>query len=147
MKIEHRAFAEMTVDELWRALALRTSVFVVEQACAYQEVDEADPQAHHSLGWLNKELVAYGRICPPGTVYPEASIGRVLSRKDLRGKAYGKQIFAAALAKTQELYPNQPVKIQAQCYLEKFYRQFGFERISAPYSDFGIMHFDMLRTG
>lgn len=130
-----------TLHEIYR---LRTAIFVVEQKCAYQEVDAHDPRSLHLVARLEQKLIGTARVCPPGTVYPELSIGRVAVSQKHRKAGVGKKIFAAALQAAQEHFPGQRIKLQAQCYLEAFYASFGFETISEPYPDVGIMHVDML---
>ncbi len=131
-------------EELHALYQLRTAIFVVEQACAYQEVDEHDLQSLHLLAWQGAELVACARICPPHTVYQQASIGRVAVAENHRGQGLGRQVFQRALNLSLERYPGQELKIQGQCYLEKFYHSFGFKTVSEPYPDWGIMHVDMI---
>lgn len=144
MNIEVKKLEELSSLELYELLRLRTDVFVVEQKCAYPEVDFHDKIASHVLAWQDDKLVACARILPPGSNYPEASIGRVAVHQELRGKELGKKVFKSALKKAIELYPQENVKVQAQCYLEKFYQDFGFKTISKPYPDVGIMHVDMI---
>ena len=92
-KIKH--FSELSAEELYERYNLRVSVFVVEQQCPYQEVDDADRVAYHL--WLQEEgkIVAYARVLPQGTVFPEVSIGRVIAVK--RRCGLGSRIVAAAL--------------------------------------------------
>ena len=137
-------FSDLSVNELHELYRLRTAIFVVEQECAYQEVDEHDPKSIHALGFVDDELVACARICPPKTVYQQPSIGRVAVHSRFRGKRYAHELFAASLKRAQEEYPQQAIKIQAQTYLESFYKSFGFTTVSEPYPDFGIMHVDMV---
>lgn len=137
-------FGDIEAAQLHEMYRLRTAIFVVEQNCAYQEVDRHDLLSRHLLGYQGSELVATARICPPNTVYSQLSIGRISVREDQRGKGLGKEVFAAALKDAQKHYPGQPIKLQAQCYLEQFYAEFGFKTISAPYPDVGIMHVDMI---
>lgn len=144
MNIEVKAFPGLSADEVHALYKLRTAIFVVEQECAYQEVDDHDLVSHHLLGYENDALIACARICPPHTVYAQASIGRIAVKESFRRTGFGEQLFAVSLGKCQELYPHQPVKLQAQVYLENFYKIFGFKTISAPYPDFGIMHVDMM---
>ncbi len=144
MELRIKSFDELTLHQLYKLLALRTDVFVVEQHCAYPEIDDYDPEARHIMGFQNDELIAYARVLPPNTVYEESSIGRVVVKKTFREKGYGREIFKVALAKVRSLFPAEPVKIQAQIYLEEFYAGFGFKTISEPYPDVGIMHVDML---
>lgn len=144
MRVEVKKLEELSSLELYELLRLRTDVFVVEQKCAYPEVDAHDKIATHVLAWEDDQLVACARILPPGSNYPEASIGRVAVHQQLRGKELGKQVFNSALREALRLYPGENVKVQAQCYLEKFYQDFGFKTISKPYPDVGIMHVDMI---
>ena len=82
-----KAFKTLTVDEYFEILYLRTEVFVVEQNCPYQEVDEKDRQSFHLFGRAeNGEVIAVSRILPQGVSYDEVSIGRVALKKAYRGK-------------------------------------------------------------
>ncbi len=144
MIIKKKEFATLSIDELYDLLSLRTDVFVVEQDCAYHELDGFDKRAMHVLGYENDELLAYARVLPPGTVYDLASIGRVVVKIEARQAGFGRLLFKAALEEAQSLYPNKEIKIQAQTYLEAFYKSFGFKTISEPYPDVGIWHVDMV---
>ena len=143
--LEVVSFNELTLDKLYEVLALRTEVFVVEQNCAYPELDFQDHKSTHLLLWQSGILQAYARVAPPESVYTEPSIGRVVVHDDYRRKGLGKRIFQAALKEVQRLYPDERIKIQAQTYLKEFYENMGFEVISEPYPDFGIMHVDMIK--
>jgi ElaA protein len=142
-------FSELRPNELYAALSLRESVFVVEQQCAYQDADGRDPQAWHLLGWLDddgaRSLVAYARIFEPGVRYTEGSIGRVVTAPAVRGTGLGKVLMVEALRRLEGLAPGRTVKIAAQRRLEKFYLDLGFRTVSEPYEEDGIMHVDMLR--
>ena len=142
-------FSELRPNELYAAVRLRESVFVVEQTCAYQDADGRDPQAWHLLGWSDEEdgrrLVAYARIFEPGVRYTEGSIGRVVTAPEVRGTGVGKVLMVEALRRLDGLAPGQTVKIAAQRRLEKFYLELGFRTVSAPYEEDGIIHVDMLR--
>lgn len=142
-------FSELRPNDLYAAVRLRESVFVVEQTCAYQDADGRDPQAWHLLGWSDEEdgrrLVAYARIFEPGVRYTEGSIGRVVTAPEVRGTGVGKVLMAEALRRLDGLAPGQTVKIAAQRRLEKFYLELGFRTVSEPYEEDGIIHVDMLR--
>lgn len=144
MKLICKTFAELSIIELYDLMKLRTDIFVVEQDCAYPELDGFDNVALHIMGSVENELVAYSRIMPAYTVYEQISIGRVAVREDQRKNKLGKKLFDYTLKKTQEKYPDQIIKIQAQTYLEKFYASFGFKTISEPYPDVGVWHVDMI---
>jgi ElaA protein len=119
-------------------------VFVVEQKCAFQEADELDEKSWHLAGWIDTDLAAYARVVFPGCRFPEPSIGRVITTGPFRGKGFGKALMTEAIRRTRGLYPGLPIRISAQCYLEKFYESFGFKRSSEPYDEGGIPHIDMI---
>ncbi len=140
-------FAELTPREVHDLLRLRAEVFVVEQACAFQDVDGADLAAWHLLGVRGGELVAYARLIPAGVKFAEASIGRVVTSPALRGTGYGRELMRESLCGADTLWPGQPIRIGAQQRLERFYGDFGFAKASEPYDEDGIMHIEMLRPG
>jgi ElaA protein len=144
MKIFIKTFDQLSVAELYKALHLRAQVFVVEQNCVYQDVDNLDQEAWHVLGFMGDELVAYARLLKPGTQHHEPAIGRVVTAQSHRGRNIGKQIFAASLAEINQLFPGQPIKIMAQVYLQKFYQSFGFVVASQEFLEDGIPHVDMI---
>jgi ElaA protein len=142
-------FSELSPQDLYAAVQLREAVFVVEQQCPYNDADGRDPDAWHLLGWSEqqsgKDLVAYARVFEPGVRYDECSIGRVVTAPRVRGSGLGKALMAEALRRVESLAPGQSIKIAAQRRLEKFYLDFGFRTVSAPYEEDGITHVDMLR--
>lgn len=144
-----KRFPELTVDELYRLLALREQVFVVEQKSLYQDADGYDRGAHHLLGMVagaqEPMLAAYLRVLPPGLKYPEASFGRVVTAPSMRRYGYGKLLVEKGLAFIAEHFPGAPVRIGAQHYLQCFYEGFGFRAISDVYDEDGVPHVDMLR--
>jgi ElaA protein len=124
-------------------------VFILEQTCLYPDMDGLDLEAHHLLGWRiengKRELAAYLRILAPGAKYTEMSIGRVLTTPAARGTGAGRELLARGIEYAEQLHPGHRIKIGAQAYLEKFYQSVGFQTISEPYDEDGIMHIDMLR--
>ena len=142
-------FGELTGAQVYAVLTLRQQVFILEQQCLYPDADGKDLDAHHLLGWRSidgqRVLAAYLRCLAPGVSYAEVSLGRVLSAPAARGSGIGRQLLAEGLALAERLYPGQPVRIGAQQHLEKFYGEFGFRTVSAPYDEDGIMHVEMLR--
>jgi len=138
-------FAELTLVQLYEALKLRVDVFVVEQACAYHELDGIDPDCHFILG-MDKEghVVATARIAPPGLIYPLVSVGRVAIHPSHRGLGYGYEIMARGIALSRDHFHAEAIKIAAQQYLEKFYQSLGFTTISESYLWDGIDHVDMI---
>jgi ElaA protein len=143
-------FNELTNVELYEVLAQRQKVFVLEQQCFYNDFDGLDAGAHHVIGWRRsddgaRELVAYLRVLAPGAKYDEMSIGRVLTTEAARGTGAGRELLARGIEYAEQLHPGHRIRIGAQQYLEAFYQSFGFETISEPYDEDGIMHIDMLR--
>lgn len=139
-----KTFSQLTADELYKILQVRVEVFVVEQACAYRELDDHDQTAFHLFAVEGEKMAGYARILPPGSTYNELSIGRVLVRKEFRGKGLATELMNRALNFVQENIKANCVKIQAQEYLLSFYRSFGFESVSEVYLDEGIPHVDMI---
>jgi ElaA protein len=140
-----KAFGELLPEELYALLKLRAEVFIVEQDCAYLDLDDLDQQCRHLLGFQGGRLVAYLRLAPPGVKYTEASLGRVINAQGVRGVGIGKQLFAEGIREAQRLYPNQPLRIGAQRYLERFYGAFGFVAEGAAYLEDGIEHIQMVK--
>jgi ElaA protein len=129
-------------------LVLRSRVFVVEQQCVYLDPDGLDVDAFHLFGWLDDSrttLVSGVRILPPGAVYEEASIGRVVTAPEYRGRGAGRVLMDRALEDCRRLYPSSAIRIGAQRYLERFYASLGFVTVSDPYDEDGIEHVTMLR--
>lgn len=139
------AFDALSTAELYQVLQLRTEVFVVEQACIFQDMDDADPQAIHLLGMSGGRLVAYARCFAAGLKFSEASIGRVIVRESMRGSGAGHLLMDQAIACVFALWQEQPIRIGAQARLQKFYTQHGFQAAGAPYLEDGIPHVEMLR--
>ncbi len=145
-----KRFAELKPAELYTLLAARAAVFVVEQACAFQDADGLDLYAWHLLGWVENDhdptLAAYLRLVDPGRKYIEPSIGRVLTTLPFRGTDLGRATMREGLARAAALYPGRAVRIGAQQRLERFYLELGFRTVSAPYEEDGIAHIEMLRS-
>lgn len=138
MELNIRHFDELTADELYEILKLRSAVFVVEQSCAYQDIDGLDRAAYHV--WLSDEagIAAYLRILPPGTVFDEPAIGRVISVR--RRCGIGSKIMREALSAVQRLFRSDTVTIEAQLYAKPFYERLGFTQISDEFDEDGIPH-------
>lgn len=162
-----RHFADLSGREVHDILQLRAEVFVVEQACVFQDVDGADPSAWHLLGTVGPglrrgdespgvtpakagaasadRLVAYARLIPAGIKFAEVSIGRVVTAPSQRRTGLGRELMREALSRAAKLWPGTAIRIGAQQRLERFYREQGFETVSAPYDEDGILHVEMLR--
>src|SRR6476620_1329284 len=132
MQIEWRLkqFDELTPHELYAILQLRIEVFVVEQHCVFQDADNKDQGSFHLMGWQDNLLAAYTRLVPPGNIYEQASIGRVVTSPNVRRFGAGRQLMEQSIETVYQLFGPGPIKIGAQFYLKKFYESFGFQQIS-----------------
>jgi ElaA protein len=141
-----KPFADLTLAELYSLLQLRSEVFVVEQQCAFQDIDGQDQAAHHLLGYTESgELAAYARLFAAGLSYPEVSIGRVVASPRLRRHGFGRALMQRAIEECAALFGPQPIRIGAQQYLQRFYESFGFRQQGEGYLEDGIPHIYMLR--
>lgn len=145
MQVSVKTFDELTTEELYQILRLRSEVFVVEQDCVYQDVDNKDQKALHIIGKKGDEIVAYTRIFKPGDYFENVSIGRVVVSQDQRKYGLGKQIIQASLAAVDQKFPKKPIEISAQSYLLKFYTELGFNAFGEEYLEDGIPHMRMLK--
>ena len=147
MEIVFRSFSQIPNEELYALLRLRSEVFVVEQYCAYLDLDDCDQRAMHLLGFLGTELTACSRIFAPGNYFDRyASIGRIVTSPRFRSLGYGKRIVTESLMKISELYGSDcPVKIGAQAYLTRFYKSLGFTNTQEEYIEDGIPHVYMIK--
>lgn len=141
-----KKFSELSIEELYGLLQLRSAVFVVEQDCVYQDIDGKDNKALHVLGTKNGEVIAYTRIFKPGDYFEESSIGRVVVHKAYRKYGYGKDIMKASIAVIHQGFNEDKIKISAQLYLSKFYSDLGFKAIGEGYLEDGIPHIQMVQN-
>jgi ElaA protein len=140
-------FDEISGKLLYEILRLRQEVFVVEQNCPYLDLDRKDFLAHHFIGFNDaREVMAYARILPVGRAYPDAaSIGRVVTGPEIRGKGYGRKLMEQAIRQTEILAPNARIRISAQSHLTGFYGSLGFVSTGREYLEDGIPHTEMER--
>ena len=144
----------LSARELHRIHVARQQVFVVEQACAFQDADEADERAWHLAAWQDAgegaeagpALLAYARIVDPGVKYLEPSIGRVLTTAAARGTGLGRLLLARAIEEAQTLHPGRGLRISAQHRLERFYAEAGFISVGVPYLEDDLPHIEMWRA-
>lgn len=140
-------FTDLSNVELYKILQLRSEVFVVEQNCAYQDLDDKDLKAYHFSGWQDDNVVAYTRLLAKGISYEDAaSIGRVVTSPSVRGKNVGKELMRQSIEKIYNLFGKIPIRISAQLYLKRFYESFSFVQISGVYMEDGIEHISMLHS-
>lgn len=144
MNLITKSFSELTTKELFLIAKGRVDVFVVEQACAYPELDNVDcNNTTEHLYWLTDEhLGAYARCYLKGDKY--SAIGRVLISKEYRGNGFAHELVTQAIERCFQLWPNREIYIGAQTYLLDFYQALGFTAIKQPYLEDGIEHQDMI---
>ena len=128
---------------LERWFQLRQAVFVVEQNCAYPDIDGQDQSALHLLGFEGEKVGAGARLFAPDGQGSFSRIGRVVVSQEFRGSGLGRVLMAEAMKACLERWPEYPIRIGAQAHLEAFYRSLGFESISEVYDEDGIPHLDM----
>ncbi len=139
-------FDDLSNHQLYAILQLRNEVFVVEQNCVFQDADNKDQESYHLMGFSNGILVAYTRIVPPGIIYEQASIGRVVTSPAIRKHGAGKILMKKSVKAVYDLFGPVPIKLGAQLYLSKFYGSFDFKQISDVYLEDGIEHIYMLKS-
>ena len=146
LKTTIKKFEALTTNELYAILRLRSEVFVVEQDCVYQDLDDKDKKALHVIGWYGNTIVAYTRIFDVKLYFNEASIGRVVVDQKHRSKGFGIDIMNASIDAIKKHYNQTQIKISAQTYLIKFYNKLGFKEQGKPYLEDGIPHTAMIKN-
>ena len=146
LDISVKTFNQLTLDELYYLLQLRSQVFVVEQDCVYQDVDGKDHTALHVIGKIDNTIIAYTRIFKPGDYFKEASIGRVVVSKTFRHLNYGHQLMISSIEAVEMSFNTKEIKLSAQKYLEKFYNNLGFIKSGESYLEDGIPHIAMIKN-
>lgn len=137
-----KQFNQLTVEELYEILKLRAEVFVVEQNCAYQDLDDIDKEAYHVYLQEEGKILAYLRVIDKGKRLDEVSIGRVISLK--RRCGLGTKLMAEGIKVAKKKYGATRIKVGAQCYAKPFYEGCGFRQISGEYLEDGIPHIYMI---
>ncbi|MCD8194341.1 MAG: GNAT family N-acetyltransferase [Tannerellaceae bacterium] len=136
-------FEQLTIDQLYELLYLRCRIFIVEQNCAYLDVDCKDQKAYHVCGYYDGRMVAYCRLFKPGDYFEEASIGRVVVDERYRSYGFGKELMQAAIDAVKKELGENTIVISAQLYLKRFYESLGFIQISEEYLEDDIPHIRM----
>lgn len=142
MEIIIKKYNELSLNELYDILKIRVSVFVVEQKCPYQEIDDKDKNAYHIYIKENNEIKAYLRVLDKGVSFPEASIGRILTTE--RNKGYSNIIIKEGIKLAKEKYNADKIKILAQTYAKGIYEKHGFKQVSDEFFEDDIPHIIML---
>ena len=140
LELHDRGAVDIDPLELLELLRLRVDVFVVEQACAYHELDGRDGETSTRHLWLSDGCrpVAYLRLLDDGDA---RRIGRVATAADRRGEGLAARLVSHALATSAA-----PWVLDAQSHLEGWYRAFGFEACGDAFVEDGIEHVPMRRV-
>ena len=139
-----KTFYELDTEDLYQILRLRSEVFVVEQDCVYQDIDNKDQNAIHLYYKENHQIVAYTRIFKAGHYYENPCIGRVVVSKKNRGNDLGKKIMIDSMEYIKQNIKGEKIELSAQKYLDKFYKDLGFYKIGEDYLEDGIPHQRMI---
>lgn len=140
-----KRFKELSLQELYELLKLRSLVFVVEQNCIYQDIDGKDEKALHLIGTIENEIVAYARLFKPGDYFENASIGRVVIHPEARNYKFGHKMMEEAIEGINNHFNENKITISAQLYLKNFYESHGFLQTSEMYLEDDIPHIEMKR--
>ena len=147
MYIFERTFEQLSVDALYQLIKLRLEVFVVEQSCPYQDLDNKDTLATTRHLYIKEDdrVIAYARCLAPGVRFDQgAAIGRVVVASQCRRQGYARVIVQQAMASCRQQWPDAPVMLSAQVYAMELYRGLGFEPTGLPYEEDDIPHQDMV---
>lgn len=140
------AWRDLDCDTLHAFLKLRGDIFVVEQACAYADIDGLDPRcAHLCARDRDGRLLGYLRLLPPGLKTPQPAIGRLAVDRRARGRGLARALMREGLRECGARHPGFAVFLSGQQHLQDFYASLGFRAVSAPYLEDGIPHVDMQR--
>ncbi|MCW0923844.1 GNAT family N-acetyltransferase [Pseudomonas atacamensis] len=135
-------------EQLYALLKLRSDVFVVEQKCAYPDLDGQDLEGdtHHLMGWEDDQLMAYLRLLDPESQGGDVVIGRVVTAPAGRGKGLGHAMMEQALKQAEKHWPQVPIYLSAQAHLQRYYGQYGFVSVGEEYLEDDIPHIGMRRS-
>lgn len=143
IKWKTKRFNELSIEELYSLLQLRSLVFVVEQNCVYQDMDGKDKKALHVLGEFNGKIVAYSRLFNAGDYFENASIGRVVTHPEYREMKFGHDLIKTSILEIEKNFNTKKIAISAQLYLKKFYESHNFVQTSETYLEDDIPHIEM----
>ena len=144
MELYIKRFHELTIEELYSILKLRVDVFVVEQNCPYDELDDRDQDAIHVFLKDENGVQAYLRIMDKGIESEYVSIGRVVAAK--RRCGFGSRVLTEGIKAAKEIFNADSIYLEAQTYAKKLYEKHGFHQISGEFSLDGIPHVKMIKT-
>ena len=145
---ECKRFAELSTPQLFELIKLRIDIFVVEQQCPYQELDDKDRHEHtrHLMGIYNNQLICCARLLAPGVSYAEVSIGRFAVALPHRRNGIGSTLMQQCISHIEDIWPHHNIRMSAQHYLGEFYTRLGFNQTSDVYLEDNIPHIEMLKS-
>lgn len=143
MELKLKHFNELTTTELYEIIKSRIEVFVVEQNCPYQDVDEKDKLSYHLFYEDKGRVISYIRLIEAGISYEVPSIGRVITLKQYRNKGLSRKLLLRGIELIEKLYGEKEIKISAQAHLHDFYKSVGFKQITQSYLEDDIPHIGM----
>ena len=129
---------ELSPESLYKILALRAEVFVVEQNCPYLDLDGKDETALHLCAFSYSDLIGYARIFLNQN---PCVIGRVVVHQKHRAKDYGRKLMQKSIAAVPA---DKEIFISAQERLKNFYESLGFSQSAEGYLEDSIPHIPML---
>ena len=139
--------SDLSKEQLYAILKLRADVFVVEQNCAYPDVDGLDLEGDtcHLMAWQGDHLVAYLRLLDPHSQNSDVVIGRVIIAPQARGQGLGHTLMEQALKQAEKHWPGTSISLSAQAHLQGYYSRYGFNPVGEVYVEDGIPHISMRR--
>lgn len=137
-------FGGLNTLELYAALRLRQQVFVLEQNCAYLDLDNLDQDAVHMMCWREGDLLAYQRCLAPGANFIESALGRIVVSAPARGQDLGRELVRRGIRHNLGRWPNNDIRINAQAYLQAFYAELGFVADGDVFDEDDIPHIQMV---
>ena len=145
MRLFVKRFEELSLQDLYEILKVRTAVFVVEQNCPYQDPDDFDQDAVHVFLKNEEGIRAYLRVIKAGVESEHVSIGRVLTLD--RRQGLGIRILSEGMRVAKEYFAADRIYLEAQTYAKGLYEKLGFRVISGEFLLDGIPHVKMLYEG
>ncbi len=144
MELIVKHFDELSTKELYEILKTRSEIFVVEQDCVYQDLDDKDQDAIHVFCWNDKGRVAGClRVFMRDEENKVAQIGRVVTLE--HGKGLGRKLLKKGVEVAERSFDADRIYLEAQKYAIGYYAKEGFEVTSDEFLEDGIPHVQMER--
>lgn len=145
-KIEIKHYTDLSRDELFHILKIRQDIFIIEQECLYEDIDDLDEGVYHAIVYYDNKICGTSRIIQPNINNNFPRIGRIAVHKNYRNLKIGKMLIEESIHFSELKFKKEKIKISAQLQLQKYYETFGFIKTSEPYDEDGIMHIDMVKN-